>query len=228
MNQTNEVTRVLRAMERGDRLAAEQLLPAAYADLRRLAAQKLAREAPGQTLQATALVHEAYLAVADAENDQKWDHRGHFFMAAAEAMRRILINRALQKKTLKRGGDGRRVALQEADLVISVPGDDLLDLDEALQKLAENSPQEAELVKLRYFSGLTLVEAAEILDISRATASRYWAYARPVPSQFSIASSSWSLGLVPRNSINRAPATTTCDRKSSRCFLSTTTKTTAA
>ncbi|MCH8045150.1 MAG: sigma-70 family RNA polymerase sigma factor [Planctomycetes bacterium] len=178
MDQTSEVMRILQAMERGERLAAEQLLPAVYADLRRLAAQKLAQEPPGQTLQATALVHEAYMAVADAENDPKWDHRGHFFMAAAEAMRRILINRALQKKTLKRGGDGQRVELQEADLVISVAGDDLLDLDEALQKLAENSPQEAELVKLRYFSGLTLVEAAEVLDISRATASRYWAYAR--------------------------------------------------
>jgi RNA polymerase sigma factor (TIGR02999 family) len=173
-----DVTQILEAIERGDQKAAEQLLPAVYDDLRRLAARKLAQEAPGQTLQATALVHEAYMALAGGEDKQKWDHRGHFFMAAAEAMRRILINRAVQKQTVKHGGKIQRVELQEADLVISVPADELLDLDEALHKLAEKSPQEAKLVKLRYFAGLSLEEAADVLDISRATASRYWAYAR--------------------------------------------------
>jgi RNA polymerase sigma factor (TIGR02999 family) len=174
----SDVTQILKAIEHGDKLAAEQLLPAVYDDLRRLAARKLANESPGQTLQATALVHEAYLRLVKSELALQWDHRGHFFMAAAEAMRRILINRALEKQTLKRGGDAGRVELQEADLVISAPSDQLLDLNEALEKLTEHSPQEAELVKLRYFAGLTLEEAAGALDISRATASRYWAYAR--------------------------------------------------
>jgi RNA polymerase sigma factor (TIGR02999 family) len=177
MKPANDITQILEAIDRGDPQAAEKLLPAVYEDLRRLAARKLTQERPGQTLQATALVHEAYLALVGSD-DTRWDHRGHFFVAAAEAMRRILINRALQKQTAKRGGGRRRVDLHEADLVISVPADELLDLDEALKKLAEDSPQEAELVKLRYFAGLTLEEAAEALDISRATASRYWAYAR--------------------------------------------------
>jgi RNA polymerase sigma factor (TIGR02999 family) len=123
-------------------------------------------------------VHEAYVALVGPEDKQKWDHRGHFYTAAAEAMRRILINRALQKKTVKHGGGVQRVELQEADIGITLPDDELLDLDEALKKLADQSPPEAELVKLRYFAGLTLEEAADVLDISRATASRYWAYAK--------------------------------------------------
>ncbi len=174
----NDVTQILKAIEDGDQQAAEELLPAVYDDLRRLASRKLAQEPSGQTLQATALVHEAYIALVAPEGKQKWDHRGHFFMAAAEAMRRILVNRALQKKTLKRGGDRQRVELHQAELVISVPADELLDLDGALNKLAEESPQEAELVKLRYFAGITLVEAADVPGISRATASRYWSYAK--------------------------------------------------
>jgi RNA polymerase sigma factor (TIGR02999 family) len=172
------LSQILNALASGDKQAAEQLLPVVYDDLRRLAARKLSQEAPGQTLQATALVHEAYLQLVAAGEEPKWDHRGHFFMAAAEAMRRILINRAMEKKTLKRGGDRGRVELQEAHLVISVPDDNLLDLNEALDKLEQDSPEEARLVKLRYFAGLTLEEAADALGISRATAARYWAYAR--------------------------------------------------
>lgn len=173
-----EVTKILQSMQNGDRQAAEQLLPAVYDDLRRMAARKLANEPPGQTLQATALVHEAYLQLAGSSDEACWDHRGHFYMAAAEAMRRLLINRAVHKQTLKRGGNLARKELQEADLVVSAPNDQLLALNEALDRLAEESPQEAELVKLRYFAGLSLEEAASILEISRATASRYWAYAR--------------------------------------------------
>lgn len=174
----SDVTQILQAISNGDQKASEELLPAVYEDLRRLAASKLANETPGQTLQATALVHEAYLRLIHNEQEPKWDHRGHFFMAAAEAMRRILIDRAIHKKTLKRGGGAQRVELQEADLISTVPDDQLLDLNDALEKLAEKSPQEADLVKLRYFAGLTIEEAANALEISRATASRYWAYAR--------------------------------------------------
>lgn len=171
------LSEILDAVANGDRQAAEQLLPVVYDDLRGLAARKLAQEPPGQTLQATALVHEAYLQLIRSETELKWDHRGHFFVAAAEAMRRILIDRARAKQTAKRGGDLQRMELQEADLVASVPADELLDLHEALEQLERSSPEEASLVKLRYFAGLTLEEAAEALGISRATASRYWAYA---------------------------------------------------
>jgi RNA polymerase sigma factor (TIGR02999 family) len=174
----SEVTQILEAVARGDRQAAEQLLPVVYDDLRQLAARKLAKEAPGQTLQATALVHEAYLRLVNSEPGQQWDHRGHFFMAAAEAMRRILIDRARQKQALKRGGHAQKVGLREAELVISVPDERLLDLNEALERLAQRCPREADLVKLRYFAGLTLEEAAATMGISVATASRYWAYAR--------------------------------------------------
>jgi RNA polymerase sigma factor (TIGR02999 family) len=173
-----EVTQILEAVASGDPQAAEQLLPAVYDDLRQLAARKLAGEAPGQTLQATALVHEAYLRLVKPEQGQQWDHRGHFFMAAAEAMRRILIDRARRKQALKRGGDAQQVGLREADLVISVPDDRILDLNEALERLAHRCPREADLVKLRYFAGLTLEDAAATMGISVATASRYWAYAR--------------------------------------------------
>jgi RNA polymerase sigma factor (TIGR02999 family) len=174
----DDVSRILDAIGSGDKLAADELLPAVYDDLRKLAAWKLSNEPPGQSLQATALVHEAYLKLVAANAGQQWSHRGHFFLAAAEAMRRILINRAVAKRTQKRGGGAQRVALHEAELVIAVPGDKLLDLNEALEKLAEKGPEEAKLVKLRYFAGMTLEEAAEALGISRATASRYWTYAK--------------------------------------------------
>ena len=175
----SEVTRILSAIEQGDPRAAEQLLPLVYDELRKLAAQKLAQEKPGQTLQATALVHEAYLRLVDGEQrgTSDWNSRGHFFAAAAEAMRRILIDGARQKRRPKHGGDRQRVDLDD---VISIADrkDDLLALDEALSRLAAQEPTKAELVKLRYFAGLSLDEAAACLGISRATAKRYWAVAR--------------------------------------------------
>jgi len=174
----SDVTRILSAIEQGDAQAAEELLPLVYDELRKLAARRMAQEAPGQTLQATALVHEAYVRLVDVEKAQHWDSRRHFFAAAAEAMRRILVENARRKGRKKRGGEYERVDLREADLVVTVPDDKLLAVDEALQQLAEESPQKAELVKLRFFAGLTLEEAAETLGISRTTASRHWAYAR--------------------------------------------------
>jgi RNA polymerase sigma factor (TIGR02999 family) len=172
-----DVTRILSAIEQGDRHAAEQLLPLVYDELRKLAAQKLAQEKPGETLQATALVHEAYLRLIGAEGQQSWDSRGHFFVAAAEAMRRILIDNARRKQRPKHGGDRRRVAMQEA-VSLRDPPEDVLALDEALAQLAQEEPAKAELVKLRYFAGLSLEEAAACLGISQATAKRYWAVAR--------------------------------------------------
>jgi RNA polymerase sigma factor (TIGR02999 family) len=174
----SEVTRILSAIEQGDPSAAEQLLPLVYDELRKLAAQKLAQEKPGQTLQATALVHEAYLRLVGRTDEEKWDSRGHFFAAAAEAMRRILVENARRKKTEKHGG--RLVRCTLGDLPVAAPelGDDLLALDEALEKLAKEDPVKAELVKLRHFAGLTIGQAAEALNISSATAYRYWAYAR--------------------------------------------------
>src|SRR5580704_10830719 len=156
----NEVTRILSAIEHGDPQAAEQLLPLVYDELRRLAARRLAREAPGQTLQATALVHEAYLRLVDTEKVQQWDSRGHFFAAAAEAMRRILLNRVRDKKCLKRGGGRKRVDLDRLAVVDSASDDDLLAIDEALQRLAQENKPCAELVKLRFFAGLTQEQAA--------------------------------------------------------------------
>jgi RNA polymerase sigma factor (TIGR02999 family) len=173
----NEVTQILSGIEAGDPHAAEQLLPLVYDELRRLAAQKLAQENPGQTLQATALVHEAYLRLVDVEQAQHWDSRGHFFTAATEAMRRILIDNARQKRRHKRGSGRQRVPLAEADVAAQPPADDLLALDEALARLAAAHPVKAELVKLRYFAGLSEQEAAA-LGLSRATASRYWTFAR--------------------------------------------------
>jgi RNA polymerase sigma factor (TIGR02999 family) len=172
-----EVTRILDAIEQGDRRAIDQLLPVVYQELRRLAAQKLAGEKPGQTLQATALVHEAYIRLVGAEN-QNWTSRGHFFAAAAEAMRRILIENARRKHRLRHGGDRQRVEFDSEDITIGEPSEDLLALDEALAKLSEQEPVIAKLVKLRYFAGLTLEQAAEMLRVSRRTADRYWAYAR--------------------------------------------------
>jgi RNA polymerase sigma factor (TIGR02999 family) len=172
----SEVTRVLAAIERGEPRAAEELLPLVYDELRRLAARKLAREAPGQTLQPTALVHEAYLRLVGRDEPRSFKDRGHFLAAAASAMRRILVENARRKQAGKRGGGRRRQAL--ADLACPAPDADLLALDEALRKLAEADPQKASLVELRYFAGLTGEQAAEVLGISPTTADRHWAYAR--------------------------------------------------
>jgi RNA polymerase sigma factor (TIGR02999 family) len=174
----SEVTRILSAIDQGDPHAAEQLLPLVYDALRRLAAEKLAQEKPGQTLEATALVHEAYLRLVDVEKAQHFNTRGHFFAAAAEAMRRILVEQARRKGRLKRGGDFQRVALDNVEITVDEPFEDLLALDEALSKLAQKHPQKAELVKLRYFAGFTLPEAADALGISTTTADRYWTFAR--------------------------------------------------
>jgi RNA polymerase sigma factor (TIGR02999 family) len=174
----SDVTRILDAIRAGDPQAAGQLLPLVYDELRRLAAQKLAREKPGQTLDATALVHEAYLRLVGDQPDRPWDGRGHFFAAAAAAMRRILIDHARRKGRLRRGGARRRVDLDEAHLVTDLTDDDLLDLDEALTRLTALDAPRAELVKLRFFAGLTMPEAAATLGISLATAERYWAFAR--------------------------------------------------
>ena len=174
----NDVTRILSAIEQGDPKAAEELLPLVYDELRRLAAQQLAQEKPGQTLQATALVHEAYLRLVDGPEPVLWDDRRHFFAAAAESMRRILVENARRKNRLKRGGGLQRVALQEGDCVDRARDEDVLALDEALSRMEAEDPVKADLVKLRFFAGLTMDEAAAALDISRATASRYWLYAR--------------------------------------------------
>jgi len=174
----SDVTRILGQIEDGDGQAAEKLLPLVYDELRKLAAQKMAHEVSGQTLQATALVHEAYLRLVDVEKAQHWSSRGHFFGAAAEAMRRILVDNARRKQRPKHGGARQRVELDEACSFHCAPDDDLLALDEALARLASQEPTKAELVKLRYFAGLSLDEAAEALGISRATAKRYWTYAR--------------------------------------------------
>jgi RNA polymerase sigma factor (TIGR02999 family) len=165
-------------IERGDTGAAEGLLPLVYDELRRLAARNLSQEKPGQTLQATALVHEAYLRLVDVDDPQRWNSRGHFFAAAAEAMRRILIERARGKGRIKRGGDWRRVDLDHLDLVTSASADQVLTLDEAIEGLAAEDPAAADLVKLRYYAGLSIEQAAESLEISTATAYRHWAYAR--------------------------------------------------
>ena len=174
----NEVTRILSAVEHGDPHAAEQLLPLVYEELRKLAAQKMAQEAPGQTLQATALVHEAYLRLVDREQIPHWDSRAHFFAAAAEAMRRILIDNARRKGRQKRGGDRLRVDLNDADVVSWAAPEELLVIDEAIAKLAIDDPQAAQLVRLRYFAGLSIEEAAEQCGFSRSSAYEHWSYAR--------------------------------------------------
>jgi len=177
-----DLTRILSAIEQGDPHAAEQLLPLVYEELRRLAAQRLAGEGPGHTLQPTALVHEAYLKLVGPNPQQPWNGRVHFFAAAAEAMRRILIDHARRKRRTRRGGGMKRVELEDMDdielLAESGDGDELLALDVALAQLAAADPRRAELVKLRYFAGLTLEQTAELLGISRATADRHWAFAR--------------------------------------------------
>jgi RNA polymerase sigma factor (TIGR02999 family) len=174
----SEVTHILSAIEQGDPHAAEQLLPLVYDELRRLAARNLAREAPGLTLEATALVHEAYLRLVDVEKAQHWNSRGHFFAAAAEAMRRILVEQARRKQRVRHGGGRMRIELNEACSLVQPPSDDLLALDEALTRLAARDPVRADLVKLRFFAGLTMPEAAQALGISLATAERYWTFAR--------------------------------------------------
>jgi RNA polymerase sigma factor (TIGR02999 family) len=173
-----EITTILSAIENGDPRAAERLLPLVYDELRRLAAQKMKQEAPGQTLQATALVHEAYLRLVDQEKAGDWNSRGHFFAAAAEAMRRILIDRARHKQSLKAGGDLARVDIADIEPAVAGPDDELLALDEALEKLAQTDRRKADLVKLRFFTGLTIEEAARVLGISASTADNDWAYAR--------------------------------------------------
>jgi RNA polymerase sigma factor (TIGR02999 family) len=174
----SEVTRILSAIEEGDPHAAEQLLPLVYEELRKLAAQKLVQEKPGQTLQATALVHEAYLRLVDTEKTQQWDSRGHFFAAAAEAMRRILVEQARRKGRLRHGGEFRRVDLPDAEVIASTDDEQILLLDEALTRLAALRPQAADLVKLRFFSGLTVEESAAMLGVAPRTARRLWVFAR--------------------------------------------------
>ena len=174
----NEVTRVLSAIKQGDPHAAEQLLPLVYEELRQLAAVKLAQEKPGQTLQATALVHEAYLRMVDIEEARRWDSRGHFFAAAAEAMRRILIESARRKQAPKRGGDRQRIDLADIAVAGRVNPHKLLELDDALAKLAEHDASAAELIKLRIFAGLSVEQAGKTLGLSRTVAYRQWTYAR--------------------------------------------------
>jgi RNA polymerase sigma factor (TIGR02999 family) len=175
----SEVTRILYAIEQGDPHAADELLPLVYEDLRRLAAQRLAQEAPGQTLQATALVHEAYMRLLGGEGDgQRWQGRGHFFGAAALAMRRILVENARRKQRRKHGGSYQRLDLDTADLAAAEPDERVLALDAALEKFAQRHPEHARLVQLRYFGGLTGAQAAEVLGISPSTADRHWVFAR--------------------------------------------------
>lgn len=172
-----EVTRILSAIQNGNAQAAKELLPLVYDELRRLAALKMAQECPGQTLQPTALVHEAWLRLGGQEN-QAWNGRPHFFGAAAEAMRRILIDNARRKRALRHGGGQQRLDVQEIEIPVNVLDDDLLAVNEALERFAALDKQKAELVKLRYFTGLTIDEAAEMLGVSAPTAKRWWAYAR--------------------------------------------------
>lgn len=173
-----DVTQILSQLESGDPSAAEQLMPLVYKELRKLAAAKLVQENPGQTLQATALVHEAYIRLVDVEKAQHWNSRGHFFGAAAEAMRRILVDQARRKQSHKRGGQGRRVPLDSAAVGLTTPDNELLDIDEALTRLAAEDPEAARLIQLRYFAGLSIEDAAELVGISRSTAYEHWSYAR--------------------------------------------------
>jgi RNA polymerase sigma factor (TIGR02999 family) len=173
-----DVTQILSRIESGDRAASEQLLPVVYKELRKLAAQRLAQEKPGQTLQATALVHEAYVRLVDGEKVQQWDSRGHFFSAAAEAIRRILIERARRRATIKHGGNLQRIELEDHLAVDDEQSGDLIALDEALCELEKHDPQAAQLVKLRYFAGFSHQQAADAMQISRRAADRLWALAK--------------------------------------------------
>ena len=175
----DEVTLLLAAASRGDPKAAGDLLPLVYEELRRLAAQRLAAEAPGQTLQPTALVHEAWLRLTGKTGaEQDWDSRGHFFAAAAEAMRRLLVENARSKKRQKRGGDAQRISLEAAEALVDSPSEDLVALDEALTRLSAQDPVKAEVVKLRFFGGLTMPEIGRVLNLSLATVERHWTFAR--------------------------------------------------
>jgi RNA polymerase sigma factor (TIGR02999 family) len=174
----NDVTRILSAIEQGDPHAAEQLLPLVYEELRKLAVHKMAQEKAGQTLQATALVHEAYVRLVGTGEDQRWDNRGHFFAAAAEAMRRILVDSALRKKTHKHGGARQRVELPDVEIAFDSTLEGWMQLDEALTALIQEDPSAAEIAKLRLFAGLSVEQAGEIAGVSRATAFRHWTYAR--------------------------------------------------
>jgi RNA polymerase sigma factor (TIGR02999 family) len=178
MDGMSELTGILSQIESGDSLAATRLLPLVYDELRKLAAAKLAHEQPGQTLQATALVHEAYLRLVGKAGDTRWDNSGHFFAAAAEAMRQILVNNAIRKKRSKHGGDRERMELDSKDIACAPPNEDILELDAALTRLAAAEPLSAEVVKLKYFAGLSLPQVAAALGISPRTADRRWAYAR--------------------------------------------------
>ena len=172
-----EATKIIAAIEQGDPKAADELLPLVYTELRRLAVHKMVRIPPGQTLQPTALVHEAYLRLV-GQTSQQWNGRGHFFAAAAEAMRRILIDNVRRKSALRHGGNQQRLDVDEVQIAVELKDDELLAVNEALDKFSKRDPQKAELVKLRYFVGLTLEEAAEMLGISHTMAKRHWAYAR--------------------------------------------------
>jgi RNA polymerase sigma factor (TIGR02999 family) len=174
----SDVTRILSAIEQGDSTAAEKLLPLVYQELRKLAAAKLSGENPGQTLQPTVLVHEAYVRLVDVDERQQWNSRGHFFGAAAEVMRRILIKNARRKQSEKHGGAMHRVDLDKVNLDVGDREDDLLALDEALSRLEERWPEKAKLVKLRYFAGLTIPEASQAIGVSRATGERFWIFSR--------------------------------------------------
>jgi len=174
----SDVTRILSTIEQGDPHAAEQLLPLVYDELRKLAAQKMAQEKPGQTLQATALVHDAYIRLVDTEKAQHWDSRHHFFAAAAEAMRRILVNRARDKGRLKRGGGRIRLDFDRLEIAVDDAAEEVLVLDDALERLADEDSQSADLLKLRFFAGLTMEQAANTLGLSQRTAYRCWAFAR--------------------------------------------------
>jgi RNA polymerase sigma factor (TIGR02999 family) len=174
----NEVTRILNAIEQGDQHASDELLPLVYDALRRLAAEKMAQESPGQTLQATALVHEVYLRLVDTERAQHWDSRGHFFAAAAEAMRRILVEQARRRSRIKRGGDRERVDFDQIELSSGAPPDELLLINDELDRLSAEEPVAGQLVKLRYFAGLSVEESADSLGIARSTAYEHWSYAR--------------------------------------------------
>ena len=178
MRPMGEFTRIVDQGRQGDSSASEHLLQVVYQELHTLAAAKLAKERPGQTLQATALIHEAYLRLVDADTAPHWNGRGHFFAAAAEAMRRILVENARRKARLKHGGEHRQCELDPDGIASPEPSVDLLALDDALSRLARSEPVKAELVKLRYFAGLTLPEAAAVLGVSLATAERYWAFAK--------------------------------------------------
>jgi RNA polymerase sigma factor (TIGR02999 family) len=174
----NDVTQILSAMERGDPAASEQLLPLVYQELRKLAAAKLSNEKPGQTIQPTVLVHEAYVRLVDGDASRQWNGRGHFFAAAAEAMRRILIENARRKQSERKGGGRKRLDLDAVNPTSEVRDEELLALDEALSRLEDRWPEKAKLVKLRYFAGMTIPEAAQALGVSHATAERHWTFAR--------------------------------------------------